>query len=104
MINNAIFLGKKGYFDPPYHFNFVLGAPGAMGATAKNLLFLSESIPSGATWSATGIGKAQLSIAALAIAMGGPVRVGLEDSLFLPDGSLATNPKLVEKVVRIARE
>jgi 3-keto-5-aminohexanoate cleavage enzyme len=104
MINNALFLERKGYIKAPLHFDFVLGAPGAMPATIKNLQFLSESIPAGSTWSVAGIGKAEIRLAAAGIVMGGHVRVGLEDNLYLPDGSLASNPLLVEKIVRIARE
>jgi 3-keto-5-aminohexanoate cleavage enzyme len=104
MINNAVFLVKKGFIPAPLHFDFVLGAPGAMPGTIKNLQFLSESIPVGSTWSVAGIGKAEIPLSAAAIAMDGHVRVGLEDNLYLPDGSLASNPLLVEKIVRIARE
>ncbi len=104
MINNALFLRKKGLLEAPLHFDFVLGAPGAMPGSIKNLLFLSESIPAGSTWSAAGIGRAEIPLAAAAIVMGGHVRVGLEDNLRMPDGSPATNPKLVEKVTAIARE
>jgi len=104
MIANALFLQKKGYIQPPLHFDFVLGAPGAMPGTIKNLVFLSESIPSGSTWSVAGIGKAEIPLSTTAIAMGGHVRLGLEDNLIMPDGSPASNPLLVEKIVRIARE
>ena len=104
MINNALFLGKKGFLKAPMHFDFVLGAPGSMPGTIKNLLFLFESIPIGSTWSVAGIGKAEIPLSAAAIANGGHVRVGLEDNLYLPDGSHASNPLLVEKIVRIARE
>jgi 3-keto-5-aminohexanoate cleavage enzyme len=104
MINNALFLEKKKLLTFPLHFQFVLGVPGAMPASIKNLLFLSESIPKGSTWTMAGIGKWEIPLAAAAMVMGGHVRVGLEDNLFLPDGSSATNPKLVEKVVKIARE
>jgi 3-keto-5-aminohexanoate cleavage enzyme len=104
MIANAVFLEKKGFIRRPLHFDFVLGAPGSMPGTVKNLQFLSESIPAGSTWSVAGIGKAEIPLSAAAIAMGGHVRVGLEDNLYLPDGSLASNPLLVEKIVRIARE
>jgi len=104
MIANALFLQKKGYIQPPLHFDFVLGAPGAMPGTFKNLQFLSESIPVGSTWSVAGIGKAEILLSAAAIAMGGHVRVGLEDNLVMPDGSPASNLILVEKIVRIARE
>jgi 3-keto-5-aminohexanoate cleavage enzyme len=104
MINNAVFLEKKGFIQAPLHFDFVLGAPGSMPGTIKNLQFLSESIPAGSTWSVAGIGKVEIPLSAAAIAMGGHVRVGLEDNLYLPDGSHASNPRLVEKIVRIARE
>ncbi len=104
MINNAVDLQKKGFLKIPLHFDFVLGVSGSMPATVKNLLFLSENIPSGSTWSEAGIGKAQIPLAAAAIVMGGNARVGLEDNLHLPDDTLATNPRLVEKIVAIARE
>jgi len=104
MINNALFLEKKGFIQAPLHFDFVLGAPGSMPGTIKNLQFLSDSIPAGSTWSVAGIGKAEIPLSAAAIAMGGHVRVGLEDNLYLPNGSLASNPLLVEKIVRLARE
>ena len=104
MIANALFLQKKGYLQAPLHFDFVLGAPGAMPGTVKNLQFLSESIAAGSTWTVAGIGKAEIPLSAAAIVMGGHVRVGLEDNLYMPDGSLASNHLLVEKIVRIARE
>ena len=104
MINNALFLQKKGLIQFPLHFDFVLGAPGSMPGTVKNLQFLSETIPAGSTWCVAGIGKSEILLSAAAITMDGHVRVGLEDNLFLPDGSPASNPLLVEKIVRIARE
>ena len=104
MINNALFLQNKGYIRAPLHFQFVLGVPGSMPGTVKNMVFLSESIPSGSTWIVAGIAKSEIPLAAAAIVMGGHVRVGLEDNLFMPDGSAATNPRLVEKVVAIAKE
>jgi 3-keto-5-aminohexanoate cleavage enzyme len=103
MIANAFFLEKKGWLHPPHHFNFVLGAPGAMPALGRNLTFLIGSIPPGSTWTATGIGKSQINVATMAIAMEGHVRVGLEDNQYLPDGQLASNPRLVEVVATIAR-
>lgn len=103
MVNNALHLVEKGFLKPPLHFDFVLGAPGAMPGTVRNLVFLVEGLPAGATWTVAGIGTAELPLATAAIAMGGHVRVGIEDNLRLPDGSLATNRQLVEKVVTIAR-
>ncbi|MBW1974959.1 MAG: 3-keto-5-aminohexanoate cleavage protein [Deltaproteobacteria bacterium] len=104
MINNALYLHKKGWIHPPFHFDFVLGAPGAMAGSVKNLQFLVDSIPPGSTWSVAGIGKMEIPLAVAAIVMGGHVRIGLEDNLYMPDGSLASNPALVEKIVRITRE
>jgi 3-keto-5-aminohexanoate cleavage enzyme len=104
MINNALFLQSKGYLQAPLHFQFVLGAPGSMPASVRNLSFLADSIPAGSTWTVAGIARAEIPLAAAAIVMGGHVRVGLEDNLYLPDGSPATNPKLVEKIVAIANE
>ncbi len=104
MINNAVFLQKKGILEGPLHFDFVQGATGSMPGSVKNLLFLTESIPAGSTWTVAGIGQNEIPLATAAILMGGHVRVGLEDNLYLPDGSLASNVTLVETIVRIAKE
>ena len=104
MIENALFLARKELLAPPLHFNLVLGAPGSMPGQVRCLTFLADSLPSGSTWCVTGIGRAEIPLAAAAAAMGGHVRVGLEDNSRMPDGSLASNPALVEKAVRIARE
>ena len=103
MINNALFLVKKKLLTPPLHFDFVLGAPGAMPGTVRNLVFLADTLPPGSTWTVAGIGPAEIPLATAAIAMGGHVRVGIEDNLRLPDGALATNAQLVQTVARIAR-
>ena len=104
MIANAVQLAKKGLAQTPFHFDFVLGIPGSFPASAKNLLFLSESIPPGSTWTVAGAGRWQLPMAALAIVMGGHVRVGLEDNLYYRKGELATNQQLVARVTRLAGE
>jgi len=103
MISNALHLVKKGFLALPLHFDFVLGAPGSMPGTVRNLVFLADSLPPDSTWTVAGIGQAELPLATAAIAMGGHVRVGIEDNLRLPDGTLATNAQLVEKVAAIAR-
>ena len=78
---------------------------GCTGATVPNLCWLVNAIPAGSTWTVTGIGRHAFPMAAAAIAMGGNVRVGFEDNLYLEKGRLAkSNGELVEKVVRIARE
>ena len=103
MISNALFLKKKKLLTPPLHFDFVLGAPGAMPGTVRNLVFLADTLPPGSTWSVAGIGPAEIPLATAAIAMGGHVRVGIEDNLRLPDGALATNAQLVATAATIAR-
>lgn len=89
----------------PMQFNFVLGVFGCTPATTDNLAWLVKNIPEDATWTATGIGRHEFPLAAAAIAMGGHVRVGFEDNLYLSKGVLAkSNGELVAKVVRLAKE
>lgn len=104
MIANALLLMEKDLVEAPLHFDFVLGSRGSLPASAKSLLFLSESIPRGSTWTVAGIGRWQLPMAVLAIVMGGHVRVGLEDNIYYRKGELATNEQLVARVARIAAE
>jgi 3-keto-5-aminohexanoate cleavage enzyme len=64
-----------------------------------------DSLPVGATWSVAGIARHEFAMAALAIVMGGHVRVGLEDNIYIEKGVLAkSNAELVEKVVKLAKE
>ena len=104
MIANAQTLVAKDLAAEPLHFDFVLGSCGSLPATAKSLLYLSETIPPGSTWTVAGIGRGQLPMAVLAIVMGGHVRVGLEDNLYYQRGQLETNEQLVSRVARIAAE
>lgn len=105
MVANALVLMKKGLIPSKAHFDFVLGVPGAMPASAENLVYLSRAIPPGCTWSVAGIGRHELPMAALAVVMGGHVRVGFEDNLYYAKGVPAeSNAQLVARVVRIAQE
>lgn len=105
MVSNAMTLAKQGLVEAPFHFDFVLGVPGALPASAENLLHLVAKLPRDATWSVAGIGRHQLPMAVLAITLGGHVRVGFEDNIFYRKGELAvSNAQLVERVVRIAGE
>lgn len=104
MIDTAIKMMEKGLISKPMHFNFVLGVPGAMTATARDLVFMVGSIPEGSTWVATGVGRNSFPMAQMAIAMGGNVRVGFEDNVYMEKGVLAkSNGELVAKVVEMAR-
>jgi 3-keto-5-aminohexanoate cleavage enzyme len=105
MVYTCLLFLEKGLLKPPLHFQFVLGVLGGMPATAKSLVHLSEIVPGGSTWSVIGIGTGQLPMAMVAIAMGGHVRVGLEDNIYYSKGVLAkSNAQVVERVVRIAKE
>jgi 3-keto-5-aminohexanoate cleavage enzyme len=101
---NAKRLAAEGLLRFPQHVDFVLGVPGAMEASVRNLSFLVDALPEGCTWSVAGVGRDQLPLAAVAIAMGGHVRVGLEDNIYYSKGRLARNDELVARVVRIATE
>jgi len=105
MIDTALRLNRRGIIPSPMHFDFVLGVNGGISANPRDLVFMVESIPQGSTWTAAGIGRAQFSIASMAIIMGGHVRVGFEDNVFIEKGVLAkSNGELVEKAVRLANE
>lgn len=96
---------KQGLVETPPHCDFVLGVPGGLAGTAESLMFLRSQLPVGASWTVAGIGAAQLPLAAIAIALGGHVRVGFEDNIFYRKGERATsNAQLVARIARIAVE
>ncbi|HEX3670444.1 MAG TPA: 3-keto-5-aminohexanoate cleavage protein [Candidatus Cybelea sp.] len=103
-IANARKLARERLLSFPQHVDLVLGVPGGLEATVQNLADLVDALPAGCTWSVAGIGRQQLPMAMTAIAMGGHVRVGLEDNLFYSRGRLARNEELVARVARIAAE
>jgi 3,5-dioxohexanoate:acetyl-CoA acetone transferase len=109
MLNNITFLLSRGNYKKPVHLQFVLGALGGMQATLKNLAFLHSSardlFGEDFQWSVCAAGREQFKICNMALLMGGNVRVGLEDNLFISKGKLAkSNAEQVEKIIRIARE
>ena len=103
MISNALDLQKKGFIKGPLLFNLVLGVKGSLAATARNLFFLLESLPSDAVWSVSVIGPQHVPLSTVAIALGGHVRVGIEDNVYYSKGVLASNAALVERIARIAK-
>lgn len=103
-IGNARKLARERLLSLPQHVDLVLGVPGGLEATVANLADLVDNLPEGCTWSVAGIGRQQLPMAMAAIAMGGHVRVGLEDNLHYSRGRLARNEELVARVARIAAE
>ena len=104
MMATAQRLLRKGLLAAPAHFDLVLGVPGAMPGTPEALMYLRSQLPPGATWTVAGIGAAQLTLGAMAIALGGHVRVGFEDNIFFRKGELAgSNAQLVERIAAIGR-
>lgn len=105
MIYNALYYKKIGVLQGPMHFQFVLGAPGGIAATVENLVYLKSILPEDATWSAFGIGKESTPILMTTLAMGGHVRVGMEDNSYLTRGVLAqSNADFVERACRLIKE
>ena len=108
MVSNAKWMIKNGMLEnTPEHPMFcqlVLGVVGGMDATVENLIYLVNHLPEGAMWSTTGIGTGHLPILYATIAMGGHVRVGLEDNLYMARGVKATNVSLVERAVDAVKE
>ena len=97
---------KKGLVQPPYCINLVLGMryQGACDATPKILTTMIEFLPDKAIFNCAAVGATQLPITTLNMLMGGCVRVGLEDNIYYGKNDIATNQRLVERTVRIARE
>ncbi len=92
---------KEGIIDEPPLFQLCLGIPWGAEANASTLLAMREMLPEAANWSAFGIARMQFPMVAQAMLLGGHVRVGLEDNLYLERGVFASNGQLVEKAVRI---
>lgn len=105
MIDYAKHLIHRGLLKTPLYFNLLLGSLGTLHATPLHLSMLVSELPEGATWSATGVGRFQLSVNAMSISMGGHVRVGLEDSAYMDPGKTqpATNLGMVERLTALAR-
>ena len=85
-------------------FQFCLGIDGGAPASAESIIAMRAMLPAQADWAAFGIAQHEMPMAALAVLLGGNVRVGLEDNLYLERGVLATNGQLVEKAARIVRD
>ncbi|MEQ9258675.1 MAG: 3-keto-5-aminohexanoate cleavage protein [Roseovarius sp.] len=86
--------------DPPM-FQLCLGIPWGADQTVETMAAMKAQLPAGASWASFGIGRYQMPMAAAAVALGGNVRVGLEDNIYLDRGVLATNGQLVARVVEI---
>jgi 3-keto-5-aminohexanoate cleavage enzyme len=91
--------------DEPMQFSIVLGVAGGMAATSDNLLTVVRRLPEGAIWQVIAIGRSNLALTAIGLALGGNARAGLEDALYLRKGELSPgNLPLVERTVRLVRD
>lgn len=104
MINYAKYLIKRGLLEPPYYFNLLLGNIACAQADILYAGIMIRDLPENSIWSLAGIGEDQLKMNSVAIAIGGGVRVGLEDNIWFDSGrtKLATNIDLLKRIHVIA--
>jgi 3-keto-5-aminohexanoate cleavage enzyme len=107
-------LGHVGALDPlldmgvlraPLHVDCVMGVTGGAPPTVRNLAAMVDNIPAGAHWGVVGISRVQWTLVAAALVLGGSIRVGLEDNLYLPDGTMArSNGELVARARQMTED
>jgi Uncharacterized conserved protein len=103
-IGNSRPILKEGEIDPPLQFNLILGVLGGIPATVDNLAHQVRQLPDDASWQTTPIRRDQWPLTAASLAMGGNVRVGLEDNFYRPDGEMAdSNAELVGQAAEMVR-
>jgi uncharacterized protein (DUF849 family) len=98
-------LVDMGVLRPPLHVDFVMGVVGGVPASARNLQAMADNLPANSHWGVIGISRQQWMLVAAALTLGGSVRVGLEDNLYLPDGRMATsNGELIAKARQMTED
>ena len=94
-----------GVLKTPLHVDCVMGVVGGIPATARNLAAMVENVPEGSHWGVIGISRDQWMLVAAALTLGGSIRVGLEDNLYLPDGTMArSNGELIAKARQMTED
>ncbi len=105
MINNVLTLKELGYVTGPLYFQCVMGTMGGIPATPDNLLHMVRQIPKEYPWSVCSVGATEYPMVSMGLVLGGNVRVGFEDNIYLNPGVPATsNAEMVEKAVRMAHD
>ncbi len=94
-----------GVLKTPLHVDCVMGVMGGIPPTARNLAAMVENIPAGSHWGVIGISRDQWMLVGAALSLGGSIRVGLEDNLYLPDGTMASsNGELIAKARQMTED
>ena len=94
-----------GVLETPLHVDCVMGVVGGIPPTPRNLAAMVNNIPSGSHWGVIGISRQQWTLLAAALTLGGSIRAGVEDNLYLPDGSMArSNGDLIAKARQMAED
>ena len=108
MIANAAYYLKKGVLKAPVHFQFCMGCANGIVGDVKSLVFMKETMDHlcpGSTWSTFGVGHSAMEMMYAGIALGGHIRVGMEDNVMYAKGQLAdSNRQFVERAARVIRE
>ncbi len=103
-IRCAQYLMDQGLIDDPPMFQVCLGLVWGAGGDTESMLAMRNALPAGSNWFGFGVGRMEMPMVAQAMMLGGHVRVGLEDNLYLSRGNLASNGQLVEKAAGIVTE
>ena len=104
-IANIMKLRQLGVVTGPMHFSMVIGIDGGIPASPQNLMAMIDALPDDCSWQVVCIGKHQMPLCAMVLAMGGNIRVGFEDNVYYHHGVLAvSNVQFVDRAVRMARE
>ena len=94
-----------GVLKPPLQFSFIVGVLGGLPPTVESLQLQTKVMPAGSEWEVIGIGKSGWKMLATACVLGGNIRAGLEDNLYLPNGQMAkSNGDLIDVAVRMAKD
>lgn len=108
-IRQAISLIRKGHIEAPPYFQLCMGVPWGIEGTVENLMFMKNQLPADCRWSVLGVGRTQLPMITMGILLGGNIRVGFEDNIYLRKGVLAENnaqmvAQAADLVARLGRE
>ena len=103
-VHSHTVLEELGLLQKPYHFSFIMGVLGGVRATSRHLAFMADNAPAESRWKVIGISREQWPLCMAALALGGDIRVGLEDNFYLPNGDMATsNGDLVDEAARLVQ-